>query len=418
MLVWAPLTASAAPVQEPPPGTSDGPTLDIDVDVASADIDDVEDTLGDLVDNVKDQLDDLDTARDDLADAEDDVTDAQDAVAATETRITGLTEVSDTIVTNTFVNPPNVANTDTLSTPTLGDLAVKQTLLTVRADDEGDVLDELADARDDLEDQQETEEVAAADATTARDDAVDNLEDAREAVGQQAAFVGLVEERLERGAGESVSLAGVDPDLASALEDDQDALADALQGIIDDQELADALDQLAEAQEQLEAEQAAEDAAAAAAAAEAAEQEEAAAEEDPPDLGAPSGGLATVDCPSGGSITVDSSISGNLSSMLSAASGDGVSLCGGGYRDPQEQIALREQNCGTDYYSVYEAPASSCSPPTARPGTSNHEQGLAVDFENCSSQSTACYGWLANNASSYGFYNLPSEPWHWSVDGT
>ncbi len=25
--------------------------------------------------------------------------------------------------------------------------------------------------------------------------------------------------------------------------------------------------------------------------------------------------------------------------------------------------------------------------------------------------------WLAANASSYGFYNLPSEPWHWSTTG-
>ena len=28
-----------------------------------------------------------------------------------------------------------------------------------------------------------------------------------------------------------------------------------------------------------------------------------------------------------------------------------------------------------------------------------------------------CYQWLAANASHYGLFNLPSEPWHWSVTG-
>ena len=27
------------------------------------------------------------------------------------------------------------------------------------------------------------------------------------------------------------------------------------------------------------------------------------------------------------------------------------------------------------------------------------------------------FQWLAANAPSYGFYNLWSEPWHWSIDG-
>ena len=73
-------------------------------------------------------------------------------------------------------------------------------------------------------------------------------------------------------------------------------------------------------------------------------------------------------------------------------------------------------------YAIYEAPSSSCSPPTAPPGTSNHEQGTAIDFT-CNgggtlSSSSSCFSWLKSNAASYGFYNLPSEPWHWSVDGT
>ena len=51
-----------------------------------------------------------------------------------------------------------------------------------------------------------------------------------------------------------------------------------------------------------------------------------------------------------------------------------------------------------------------------------HERGLAVDFT-CngggviSSRSSPCFQWLNANAGSYGFHNLPSEPWHWSTNG-
>jgi hypothetical protein len=130
------------------------------------------------------------------------------------------------------------------------------------------------------------------------------------------------------------------------------------------------------------------------------------------------GGLATVSCPRGGSITVASSMASNLQALLDHAARDGLALCGWGYRDSQRQIELRRAHCGTSHYAIYEAPASSCSPPTARPGQSMHERGLAVDFKNCSTRSTACFQWLGRHASSYGLYNLPSEPWHWSIDGT
>lgn len=68
-------------------------------------------------------------------------------------------------------------------------------------------------------------------------------------------------------------------------------------------------------------------------------------------------------------------------------------------------------------------PPSECSPPTARPGESMHERGLAIDFS-CAgvlitNRDNSCYRWLADNADSYGLYELASqqEPWHWSVNG-
>lgn len=117
-------------------------------------------------------------------------------------------------------------------------------------------------------------------------------------------------------------------------------------------------------------------------------------------------------------ITVHAAIAGDVEALLAAAEADGLRLTGSGYRSAQRQIDLRRQHCGTSHYAVYEAPSSACSPPTARPGTSMHEQGLAIDFQNCSSRSTACFQWLSANATRFGFYNLPSEPWHWSIDGS
>lgn len=115
-----------------------------------------------------------------------------------------------------------------------------------------------------------------------------------------------------------------------------------------------------------------------------------------------------------GGITVDASIAGQVEAMLNAARGDGLVLTGSGWRSNARQIQLRTINGCPD---VWTSSPSSCRVPTAIPGTSMHERGLAIDFDNCSWRGSACYIWLANNASGFGFYNLPSEPWHWSITG-
>ncbi len=120
-------------------------------------------------------------------------------------------------------------------------------------------------------------------------------------------------------------------------------------------------------------------------------------------------------------IQVHQSIAGKVEQLLAAAAADGVELSGWGYRDSIRQIELRQKHCGTTEYDVWEKPASACRPPTARPGQSNHERGLAIDFTyrgaSMTSRSGAGFVWLANNAHRWGFVNLPSEPWHWSTDG-
>ncbi len=71
-------------------------------------------------------------------------------------------------------------------------------------------------------------------------------------------------------------------------------------------------------------------------------------------------------------------------------------------------------------YVIYEVPASACSPPTAPPGRSQHQTGLAIDFtENGSilTWSSTGFFWLEANAADFGLFNLPSEAWHWSTTG-
>ncbi|MGI9604645.1 MAG: D-alanyl-D-alanine carboxypeptidase family protein [Acidimicrobiales bacterium] len=120
-------------------------------------------------------------------------------------------------------------------------------------------------------------------------------------------------------------------------------------------------------------------------------------------------------------IQVHVNIADRVDSLLSAARNDGVNLSGWGYRSNIRQIELRQVHCGTSEYAVWEMPASACRPPTARPGMSNHERGLAIDFTynggSMTSRSNPGFQWLANHAADYGFVNLPSEPWHWSTDG-
>ena len=136
-----------------------------------------------------------------------------------------------------------------------------------------------------------------------------------------------------------------------------------------------------------------------------------------PVIKAPKTAKATCTTTTTRSIVVAESIVNSTRQLLAAAKADGVKLCGGGYRDAASQIAVRKANCGPTAYDIYEKPASQCTPPTAKPGTSQHEKGLAIDFEACQTRTTACFRWLAKHAATYGFKNLPSEPWHWSTTG-
>ena len=116
-------------------------------------------------------------------------------------------------------------------------------------------------------------------------------------------------------------------------------------------------------------------------------------------------------------ITVNCLIAQPVNDMLNAARLDGVVLMGAGYRSPQQQIDLRRAHCGTTDFAIYQMDANACHPPTARPGLSQHEIGLAIDFSNAMTRDSAGYVWLSLHAADFGFYNLPTESWHWSTTG-
>jgi len=122
-----------------------------------------------------------------------------------------------------------------------------------------------------------------------------------------------------------------------------------------------------------------------------------------------------------GGITVNTQIADQLAAMIQAAAADGIVLGGSGYRSLASQIQLRRQHCGTTDFAIYEMGPDECAPPTARPTMSLHEQGLAVDLtangRAIVSRTDPGFVWLAANASRFGFHNLPSEPWHWSITG-
>ena len=114
------------------------------------------------------------------------------------------------------------------------------------------------------------------------------------------------------------------------------------------------------------------------------------------------------------------SLAPRLAALLTAADADGVSLRGSGYRSRDRQIELRQKHCGPTHYDIWERPSNQCRPPTATPGRSMHERGLAIDFTQhgrALTRESSGFRWLMQNAARFGLRNLPSEPWHWSVNG-
>ncbi|MGF1598574.1 MAG: D-alanyl-D-alanine carboxypeptidase family protein [Acidimicrobiales bacterium] len=254
-----------------------------------------------------------------------------------------------------------------------------QSLVESVTEDGVSVADELKVAKEDLELERLEASSAAAEAERIKIQLAEDLAELERRRGEQAALVEEAEDRLERELAEAWALSELDKELS---------------------------DEIVKKNEELAAQAAL------------------ARQRSSP---APVSRTSTVGFPSAADIVnvrgiwVHTDIAGNLEALLNQAESEGHSFTGGGYRDSQSQIRLRRAHCGTSDYAVYQMRSSQCRPPTARPGASQHEQGKAIDFRyngsTISSRSNAGYQWLKANAAKYGLYNLPSEPWHWSVNG-
>ncbi|MCY1145428.1 M15 family metallopeptidase [Actinoplanes sp. Pm04-4] len=129
-------------------------------------------------------------------------------------------------------------------------------------------------------------------------------------------------------------------------------------------------------------------------------------------------GFAVADTTTVYGTTVNKSVAYAFKRMVDDARANGIAISGGGFRTKERQIELRKINGCPD---VYTAPSSSCRVPTAIPGRSLHELGLAVDITSGGrtlTRTTPAFKWLVLHAKAYGFVNLPSEPWHWSITGS
>jgi peptidoglycan hydrolase CwlO-like protein len=388
------LTPSIGAAQEPDPGATEQEREEvrarqaqvvIEVDALEAKDAEIQAALAEIERNVARQRSELEQAQRVQAQGEAELAKATQAVADAQHQIEELNKQADRLVVDSFVNPPSDYALEPLRAGSMTDAAVIAAVLEMQGERDAQLLERLAQAHDALAAEQASRADAAAEAERASEAAAKELDDVEAALGQQQAFAADLEKRLNAKLAEAESLRTLDAALSDRLAQEQEALAAQL------------------------------------AAAQAAQQQAPPADVAPSQITSVPGGLATVTCPGGGSITVAGSIAGNVQALLDAAAADGVMLCGGGYRDPEEQIQLRMEHCGTSYYAIYQMPASECDPPTAIPGTSMHEQGLAIDFT-CNgggvvSSGDVCWDWLQANAVGYGLYNLPSEPWHWSTNG-
>jgi len=297
------------------------------------------------------------------------------------------------IAVESYMSPLKGSLVTMLKAQSLNDASMRREFLSISANHGAEVTQQLKTAKADLETQRKAAEVADRTAADRRAGVEQQLAGLRQAADQQHQVAAQVEGRIEAGLAEASALSAVDNQLSEQISARQAVLAAQVRAAAAAQAQARVVTRAPE----------------------------------PPSGGGGGGGGESVAPPASniglatvGGITVAASIAGQLQSLLNAASADGIELGGSGYRDPSAQVALRQAHCGSSSYAIYEMSPSSCSPPTARPGTSMHEQGLAIDFTeggSILSRGSRGYSWLAGNAAGFGFFNLPSEPWHWSTNG-
>ena len=130
--------------------------------------------------------------------------------------------------------------------------------------------------------------------------------------------------------------------------------------------------------------------------------------------------LCKVSVPQQPTINVNADIATNVFNLLTEAANAGILFTGfSGFRTMQAQLDAGKAN-GCNPWPNWTSSRQCTIRPTAPPGFSNHQMGLAIDFKQGGgliNKSSSGYKWLVQNANKYGLYNWPVEDWHWSVDG-
>jgi hypothetical protein len=315
-----------------------------------------------------------------------------------------------------FMNPPALESMAVLAVGDAEQASRAHDLISITADDKGRVVEDLSTAKRAAERAAAVAEKAATSAGKREAASKAELEALEASVRTQQRLGAQIDQRLDNAMAEVAALRAVDRKAAERIEAEEVALANDSRAALDEGGT--------------NGKAAARDTPARSASASSTgngavaqpKPEPTATKPSGPPPPPPSGTVTWSDVTKVGTFTVHRSIASNVQGLLSAASAAGFNLTGGGFRDPASQISLRQAHCGPSYYDIYQKPASQCTPPTAIPGRSMHEQGRALDIKSggvlITSRTDPAYQWLAANASSYGLYNLPSEPWHWSTNGT
>ncbi len=347
------------------------------IDVARVETDELLDALAALEANVSAEEAQLEDAQRAVEAAEIQVAEAQAAQTVGEAEVAELRDTMARMAVDAYVNPPEQDELTVMLTGEIGTAPERQALLEMSASSQADVLEQYRAAVEDLAIQTQTAEQAQQRAEDLQVEVEDRLVSVQQARDAQSAIAAEAQQRLYALLEEEQRLESEEGAITAELaERERQRLAE-LQAAIARQ-----------------------------------------SQQRGP-VNVPGGGninLVTV-----GGITVNAQIADQVAALQQAAASDGITFTGGGYRDSSQQIALRRSNCGTSDYAIYQMPANQCRPPTAQPGRSMHERGLAIDFvangQSITSRNHPGFQWLAANAADYGLYNLPSEPWHWSTTG-
>jgi len=127
----------------------------------------------------------------------------------------------------------------------------------------------------------------------------------------------------------------------------------------------------------------------------------------------PDSDLIAIDTPSGGKGTakLNSKAAKDFNNMVKAAKSENIEiLVSQGYRP----LGSKEKGCseGFTQWCAWIKYKSGTGNLAAKPGTSNHGKGSAIDVKNCK-KGTPLHNWLVKNASKFNFRPLASESWHW-----